>query len=153
GEPATPDDPAQGLVWRAIVTQVDQVGSESDFVSVADTPRTKFSKHPWSIGGGGVSDLKDRIDQSSTRRLEDCYSSAGFMAIPGDEDVFILEDASASQSQGRGDCIPLVAGESIRDWCIDDPPTAIYPYDNEGRFVNPVGWSQHFWKYRTLLAN
>ncbi len=26
GEPSTPDDPAQGLVWSAIVDQIDQVG-------------------------------------------------------------------------------------------------------------------------------
>ena len=26
GEPSTPDDPAQGLVWSAIVEQIDQAG-------------------------------------------------------------------------------------------------------------------------------
>ncbi len=56
GEPATPDDPAQGLVWRAIIDQVDDASSESAFVSVADTPRTTFARHPWSIGGGGAAD-------------------------------------------------------------------------------------------------
>lgn len=34
GEPSTPDDPARGLVWSAIVGQVDVAGSESEFVSV-----------------------------------------------------------------------------------------------------------------------
>lgn len=63
GEPATPTDPAQGLVWRAIVEQVDVAGSESAYVSVADTPRATFAKHPWSIGGGGAADLKERIEE------------------------------------------------------------------------------------------
>ena len=54
GEPSTPDDPAQGLVWSAIVGQIDRAGSESEFVSVADTAARGFGRHPWSIGGGGA---------------------------------------------------------------------------------------------------
>jgi hypothetical protein len=38
GEPSTPDDPAQGLVWSAIVGQIDRAGSESEFVSVRRLP-------------------------------------------------------------------------------------------------------------------
>ena len=53
GEPSTPDDPAQGQVWTAIVKQIDRVESQDEFVSTADVPRTTFSSHPWSIGGGG----------------------------------------------------------------------------------------------------
>src|SRR5262249_2301195 len=37
GGPSTPDDPAQGEVWTAIVRQIDQPGSQSAFVSVADS--------------------------------------------------------------------------------------------------------------------
>ncbi len=40
GEPSKPEDPANGLVWRAIVEQIDHAGSESQFVSVTDTPRS-----------------------------------------------------------------------------------------------------------------
>ncbi|MFX5960987.1 hypothetical protein ABTE72_19825, partial [Acinetobacter baumannii] len=63
GEPNTPLDPATGLVWSAILTQIDQDGSESDFISVSDTGRASFGKHPWSIGGGGVSDLKEELER------------------------------------------------------------------------------------------
>ena len=54
GEPSTPDDPTNGLVWSAIVNQIDLPGSQSEFVSVSDTARENFYKHPWSTGGGGV---------------------------------------------------------------------------------------------------
>ena len=64
GEPATPEDPAHGLVWTAILQQVDHPGSESEFVSVADTPRESFHKHPWSIGGGGAAELKEMLDEA-----------------------------------------------------------------------------------------
>src|SRR5271157_2919847 len=47
GEPSTPDDPSRGLVWSAIVDQVDRPGSRSEFVSVGDSPRELFDKHPW----------------------------------------------------------------------------------------------------------
>ena len=67
GEPSTPDDPAQGLVWSAIVGQIDQAGSESEFVSVADTPRATFARHPWSIGGGGAATCKELIEETGSR--------------------------------------------------------------------------------------
>src|SRR5258708_26882347 len=35
-EPDTPNDPAHGLAWTAILRQLDRPGSESEFVSVAD---------------------------------------------------------------------------------------------------------------------
>src|SRR5690349_2909762 len=44
GEPSTPDDPTKGLVWSAIVDQLDLVGSQSELVSVADSPCELFHK-------------------------------------------------------------------------------------------------------------
>lgn len=61
-EPSTPDDPARGLAWSAIAGQIAGAGSESEFVSVTDTLRATFGKHPWSIGGGGAADLKEFIE-------------------------------------------------------------------------------------------
>ena len=70
GEPSVPDDPAKGLVWTAILDQVDRPGSESEFVSVADVPRETFGRHPWSIGGGGAADLKERNRRRGRTILE-----------------------------------------------------------------------------------
>ncbi len=36
GEPSTPDDPSQGLVWQSIVRQIDRAGAEDEFTSTAD---------------------------------------------------------------------------------------------------------------------
>ncbi len=58
GEPSTPDEAARGRVWSAIVEQIDRAGSRSEFVSVSDSPKLSFHKHPWSIGGGGAAELK-----------------------------------------------------------------------------------------------
>ena len=65
GEPETPADPAKGLVWSAIISQVDRARSESEWVSTADASRQTFSAHPWSIGGGGATELKDSIEAAS----------------------------------------------------------------------------------------
>ncbi|MEF8717027.1 MAG: hypothetical protein V5B44_04500 [Candidatus Accumulibacter necessarius] len=58
GEPSTPDDPAQGLVWSAIVGQIDRAGSESEFVSVAGASEA-----------AGRSGLKEAIEEHATARL------------------------------------------------------------------------------------
>ncbi len=53
GEPTTPDDPAQGLVWRSIADHLDNGEAQNEFVSVVDVERAAFGKHPWSMGGVG----------------------------------------------------------------------------------------------------
>src|SRR5262249_42191358 len=63
GEPATPNDPAQGKVWRSIEDNIDRLGTATEFVSTTEVPRTSFAKHPWSIGGGGAAELKEEIEQ------------------------------------------------------------------------------------------
>lgn len=71
GEPATPVDPAHGLVWSAILSQVDQVNSQSEFISVSDTDRAVFAKHPWSIGGGGAADLLESLNGAAAAICSD----------------------------------------------------------------------------------
>src|SRR5438093_1077659 len=71
GEPSTPDNPAQGLVWRSIVEHLDNGGSQNEFVSVTNVPRETFSKHPWSMGGGGQIELTDFIEQNAVGHLKD----------------------------------------------------------------------------------
>src|SRR5690606_14255649 len=62
GEPTTPDDPAQGHVWKAITAQINDPGSESEWISVADTPRNNLATFPWSLSGGGASALMGAIE-------------------------------------------------------------------------------------------
>ncbi|WP_239334439.1 BREX-2 system adenine-specific DNA-methyltransferase PglX, partial [Frankia sp. CiP3] len=57
GEPTTPTDPREGIVWHAIKEQISAPGSESTWVSSEDVPREIFNSYPWSLGGGGASEL------------------------------------------------------------------------------------------------
>ena len=90
GEPSTPDDPARGLVWSAILDQIDRPGSTSDFVSVTDADRKAFERHPWSIGGGGAAELKEQIDSAASRRLGELAESIGITAFTLEDDIYLL---------------------------------------------------------------
>ncbi len=95
GEPSTPSDPSQGLVWSAIVAQLDNPDSQSEFVSVGDSPRELFHQHPWSIGGGGASELKERIDATSSGRLVDRGSrQSDQWRFTGSEECFVFPKPS-----------------------------------------------------------
>lgn len=81
GEPTTPDDPQQGLVWRSIADHWSQVGFDNDDISVARVERTTLAKHPWSLGGGGASELKELLEERAAQRLEACVDSIGIALL------------------------------------------------------------------------
>jgi hypothetical protein len=119
GEPGTPEDPALGQVWQAIVSQVDVPGSESEFVSVADIPRTYFGKHPWSVGGGGATDLKEVIETQATDVLGRVASEIGITAVTGEDALFLLRGHENPQRIPVEYVRGLVLGDSVRDWILE----------------------------------
>jgi hypothetical protein len=157
GEPSTPDDPARGRVWSAIVDQIDRAGSESEFVSVADTPRATFAKHPWSIGGGGVAELKETIEEQTPIRLSISIASIGFMAITGEDEAFLTPTHLVSRLN-----VPVrdfALGDEVRDWSLVSQGKVIFPYAKIGNgFQAPViqsgsAYSQLSWRNRTYLRS
>lgn len=155
GEPGTPIDPAFGLVWRSIVDHIDVVGAENQFTSTSDVLRSAFSSHPWSIGGGGAGDVKERIEANSTSVLGDHATSIGFMCITKQDDVFsqperVLKTAGCELSQIR----PFGIGEDIRDWMQTNGDWVIFPYDTTTSTLPPDSLPQilkFMWPYRTPL--
>ncbi len=153
GEPSTPADPAQGLVWRAIVDQVDLAGSESAFVSVADTQRATFARHPWSIGGGGATDLKDLI-ANEREVLALVVDEIGSGAVTREDDAYIVgRQVLARKGIFDEQIRPLVEGETVRDWQINNPEDALWPY--HGETLEPLAsqaamW--FLWPFRTGLS-
>lgn len=129
GEPTTPDDPARGLVWSAILEQLDQPGSQSPFVSVGDSSRELFHKHPWSVGGGGAAELKERLEDLGGLTLG-TIADSGVAVVTLDDEAFQLDSATA-----RRTAIPsvffrgFVIGDMLRDWQVCDIDPAIFPHD------------------------
>ncbi|MEO0825170.1 MAG: BREX-2 system adenine-specific DNA-methyltransferase PglX [Cyanobacteria bacterium J06635_1] len=157
GEPSTPEDALQGLVWSAILKQVDLEGSESEFVSVADSQRELFYKHPWSIGGGGATELKQHLEEITQETLASKVDSIGRTCSTQGDDVFLL-----SFRIGLRLCIAqdflryFVIGEGVRDWLISGEETLVFPYDKnlepiEDNIENSA--LKFLWASRAVLAN
>ncbi|EDL59261.1 BREX-2 system adenine-specific DNA-methyltransferase PglX [Gimesia maris] len=155
GEPSTPKNPAQGFVWSAIVNQIDHVDSESEFMSVADSDRELFHKHPWSITGGGASELKEIIENRTSSELQNLISEIGASVVTREDDVYQTGKSTLSRKristfQSRA----LIDGEHVRDWAIDGFELGIWPYNPET--FNPFeDQEQHryLWPYRSGLSS
>ncbi|SOE48588.1 hypothetical protein SAMN05446635_0229 [Burkholderia sp. OK233] len=155
GEPRTPEDPARGLVWSEIVEQIDQVESAGKFVSASDTPRAVFGRHPWSIGGGGVTDLKEEIERRSLARLDSFAETIGFYQDTHADDVFVQPLDFFARRGCIGRARPCTRGEGVRDWTRTFDEGIFFPYDNnniEQWKEMPTGKSLHWlWSFRTSL--
>ncbi|MDA8260774.1 MAG: BREX-2 system adenine-specific DNA-methyltransferase PglX [Betaproteobacteria bacterium] len=156
GEPSTPNDPARGQVWTAIVDQIDRPGSESDFVSATDTPRTTFGKHPWSIGGGGASDLKEVIE-ADRHTLGSVTHSIGITSFTLEDDVFVVPSTvftryGVDPTSVRG----MVSGDELRDWNRSLGDSALFPYTADFLPIDVPAIKAalgYMWPYRTTLSN
>lgn len=136
GEPATPTDPAQGIVWQAILSQMDQRDSESEWVSVADIPRATLVKHPWSIGGGGAAELVQLIEDYCKNKLEQLIEAISSICLTRQDEAYLIPKATlVRQRIALKYQIISVQGEHVRDWCLMNPGDALFPYDHD---LNPV---------------
>lgn len=162
GEGARPQDPAQGKVWLSIVEGHGTPSYESEYVSVADLPRTTLALHPWSIGGGGARELKERMEQRSPTRLGTVAEwPIGRGTRTGDDEAFARPTHVVRRPQRPVDHWRLVlTGEEIRDWAAMPSIWFWYPYvpDNDLEVVkrDDPSWQEDFrllWLYRTSMAN
>ncbi|MDS1270763.1 BREX-2 system adenine-specific DNA-methyltransferase PglX [Lipingzhangella sp. LS1_29] len=132
GEPEEPDVPSQGHVWQAIVNQINQPGSESAWVSVADVERGEFAQFPWSLAGGGADEVLQVVAGGSDRTLEDREASIGRTTVLGEDDAWIRPDVSTLRRRGEyANAKVLVIGEAVRDYAISGAPYSLIPYSDE----------------------
>ncbi|MBS1838906.1 MAG: BREX-2 system adenine-specific DNA-methyltransferase PglX, partial [Actinobacteria bacterium] len=149
GEPSTPADPTKGLVWSAIIAQIDEPGSESDYVSVADTERSRFASHPWSIGGGGAAELKEQLDTGSTAMQVLIEPPIGRAVRIGSDELFEIDRATRMRQQIADVQVRnYLVGERVRDWIASPSVEAIYPY---GPLFSVQEFEQLRWSWRTTL--
>ncbi|MFD9841071.1 BREX-2 system adenine-specific DNA-methyltransferase PglX [[Kitasatospora] papulosa] len=151
GEPITPQSAKDGLVWRAIVEQIDDPGSVSQWVSVDDLGRERyFGRQPWVLADGGQ-ELVDQLSEASAGRLSAAIESIGFAAITGDDDLFVYERPGAAWLSARPvPARPFVTGDQVRDWDCHLAADAIYPPDGDAGQRSLL--EAHFlWPGRTIL--
>ncbi|MCZ2341283.1 MAG: BREX-2 system adenine-specific DNA-methyltransferase PglX [Bacteroidales bacterium] len=157
GEPSTPEDPAQGLVWQSLVRHIDIANAQDAYTSSADVPRETFAHHPWSIGGGGASDLKDVLEENASITLSEIADSIGITSFTLEDDVYILPSDSVIRHHiGLNEVREMVVGDTLRDWHGSKCDPAIFLYDSNfdpiiDSAAQPV--FQYLWPYRTNLSN
>jgi hypothetical protein len=161
GEPSTPDNPAQGLVWSAILKQIDVEDSQSAYISVANSSREQFYKHPWSIGGGGATELKNLIEDLSDKKLEDYIETICSLCLTRADDTYLMPPKVLPRHGVKPEHqLTMVQGEHIRDWGIENPEYVLFPYDKslkpvneeEGLAVHRFLWvhKENLWRRREL---
>ncbi|CAO3424898.1 BREX-2 system adenine-specific DNA-methyltransferase PglX [Azospirillum doebereinerae] len=153
GEPGTPDEPSKGLVWTSIIRQIDVPGSENYYISVNDLPRVDLSKHPWSMGGGGASDLKNAIDSSTQVRMHELAQEMGITAVTGEDDAYIVKNHADALRRRLGRIRPLTVGDLVRDWtassCIVSWPfNDDFSIPDDGDIPDTV---KYLWPYKARL--
>lgn len=154
GEPSTPANPATGLVWTAIVRQLDVAGSESEFVSVADAPRSIFAKHPWSIGGGGASQLKDEIESVASAALSTRCEAMGFFQDTHADEIFVQPLSFFNRLSCSESARICIRGDGVRDWGRVYDDGIFFPYDQQIEQWHDVPYTpslRWLWPFRTTL--
>ena len=156
GEPATPQDPASGVVWSAILRQTDALDIQGDYITVEDTPRLGLATHPWNMGGGGAAELQVIVEKSSTTRLSQLSSSIGFYQDTHADEAFVQPTKFFARKGISNLARPQVRGDDIRDWGMTTDESILFPYDADLRQLasipntDELGW---FWSLRTTLWN
>ncbi|MFF3733613.1 BREX-2 system adenine-specific DNA-methyltransferase PglX [Streptomyces sp. NPDC002476] len=146
GEPHQPADPSRGLVWKAITAQIGEVGASSEWVAVEDFERVKLSSHPWSLGGGGVGELLDKISENNPRLSSKISPPIGRAVRVGADEAFLRPLRPTVRS--RAAVKPLVVGGVVRDWVAHSVEGIVYPYDAA---VGPRGLEPELWCWRRIL--
>jgi hypothetical protein len=153
GEPSEPDDPAQGLVWRAIVNQINRPNSESPWITATYISRNRLSEFPWSLAGGGAGDLVELIEKSALTRLSSHVAGIGFCAVTREDDAYIGGCGVLRRKGVEVDFInPVIGGAAVRDWGFVADEEILVPYDRAT--LEPVLSTQAkkiLWPARTPL--
>ena len=155
GEPTTPPEPTNGHVWSSIRDHYRDVGFENDYITVVELERDRFAKHPWSLGGGGASELKEQLEAATKKRLRDVVESIGVLAVAGEDDAF-MAPSHVFDSRNVGDDFqrPLLTGFAVRDWDASPSSSILFPY-HSGQLTEwddlPEAVIRWLWPRRTTL--
>ncbi|MFF3456048.1 BREX-2 system adenine-specific DNA-methyltransferase PglX [Streptomyces sp. NPDC002730] len=152
GEPAAPATGADGLVWKAIASQIDNPGSVSQWISVDNLDRDQyFGKQPWVLGDGGVEMLK-KLEASTVGRLASLSDAIGRTTHTGLDDAFYLPSSSAGTRRVISGCVPVIMGDGVRDYEITAPLSTLLPYNQAGSARSLSEIEERFlWSNRILL--
>ncbi|MDV5148977.1 BREX-2 system adenine-specific DNA-methyltransferase PglX [Streptomyces sp. SBC-4] len=130
GEPSAPDKAEEGKVWGAIVTQINEPGSVSPWVSVDDLERGRhFGKQPWILADGGL-EMVEQLTAGSQATLAHISDEIGAGAVTREDGAYMV-GAGALRRHGIPSTHqrPLVEGGEVRDYVVQNPVMSLWPYN------------------------
>ncbi|MFB6650633.1 BREX-2 system adenine-specific DNA-methyltransferase PglX [Streptomyces microflavus] len=157
GEPSNPKIPEKGLVWQAIINQIDDPDSYSQWISVTDLRRTQhFGKQPWVLADGGL-EMIEEISKNKRGRLKEEVFRIGFYGIMGADDAMTAPSKTFDRIDAERKYVRrLVVGDEVRDFTFLDGEEAFHPYDgtrNLQEFTEFPQLARWLWRSRTELGN
>ncbi|WP_316743808.1 BREX-2 system adenine-specific DNA-methyltransferase PglX [Streptomyces sp. MK7] len=153
GEPSAPENAEEGLVWGAIVEQIDKPGSASQWVSVDDLDRMRyFARQPWILTDGGL-ELNAQIESAQAVKLSSEAESIGFCAVTREDDAYMIGETAARRlGVPSGNIRSFYGGASVRDWGVQDGIGTLFPYDDTTQSAQIDGATERLlWRNRVLL--
>ncbi|MGW0665479.1 BREX-2 system adenine-specific DNA-methyltransferase PglX [Streptomyces sp. NPDC002746] len=156
GEPAVPNKPEEGIVWNAIVEQIDHPGSTSQWVSVADLGRRQyFFRQPWILAAEGL-EMVERINAGATARIINVSDSVGIAGFTLADDLYVLPKHSTHRNRIPSEFMrPMVTGDTLRDWSEGRMNMTVFPY---AKNLTPIDIKQspsllrYMWQGRTDIS-
>ncbi|WP_327691732.1 BREX-2 system adenine-specific DNA-methyltransferase PglX [Streptomyces sp. NBC_00461] len=153
GEPSAPENAEKGLVWNAIVEQIDRPGSTSQWVSVDDLDRMRhFARQPWILTDGGL-ELNAQIESAQAAKLSSEAESIGFCAVTREDDAYMIGETAAQRLGVPSKNIrSFYGGASVRDWSVQDGIGTLFPYDDATQSAQIDDVTERLlWRNRVLL--
>ncbi|KRD00683.1 BREX-2 system adenine-specific DNA-methyltransferase PglX [Streptomyces sp. Root264] len=150
GESAAPENGEDGLVWKAIVAQIDDPGSMSQWVSVDDLDRSRyFGQQPWILADGGL-EMVEQLNSAAPKRMKAAVEPPiGRGVRVGADEAYIRPlRASYRTVANRAGLRPLVVGEVVRDWVAQPEESIWFPYQAE---VLKAELEEELWPMRRTL--
>jgi len=152
GEPSQPKDPAEGLVWTEIIRHLDESIFDGTYVTITTLDRSSLAEHPWSLSGGGASAVFGNLSRWPI--LGERVTAIGRYVHTGLDDAYFA-DRRVWARAGIPDLAmrPLVEGDVVRDYDIQQDTATVFPYDESLKAsLEAPQPSRHLWAYRSLLS-
>lgn len=152
GEPKSPEKPENGLVWQAIRSQIDVCPSTSQWVSVEDLDRRRyFGKHPWILLDGGL-EMIEQIEQKKASKLAEVRRVIGRYTHTGNDSAYFSDTGTWKRHRVKeSHRIPLVEGDTVRDWSITPVTESLFPYGADMKAALSADILPLLWKFRSML--
>ncbi|MFI6637461.1 BREX-2 system adenine-specific DNA-methyltransferase PglX [Nonomuraea fuscirosea] len=150
GEPATPENAEDGLVWNAIVKQIDDPELGNQWVSVGNLERGRyFSRQPWILADGGL-EMVEQLNTVSSQILKAVIEPPIGRAVRVGADGAYLRPLRMTYktTADRSGLLPFMTGDVVRDWHAEPEEAIWFPYVEGFKLDELV---REIWPMRRLL--